>query len=280
MSRFSIVKAGVVALAVCSMQSNATAINLIANGSFETVDPNAKSIAFQYYNPKTYAETAASTKFGIFSTSTLTGWNSLYGNQMEIDINGVGQVDTAFGNNYLELDTHFSVNATKTGTNNESNAGLAQNLSGLSVGGIYELTFWYRARTTLADDNLLNVYWMPTSVASGLDQSMKASQIMPLIKNYVVKVVDYSAEDNNNAGWVQYSQKFMATNTNMTVGFGGAGNAQWKTTSGAYQNVVTTNGNKDGAQLDNVSLFLVPAPATLGLLGLGFVGLVLRRRRA
>jgi hypothetical protein len=280
MSRFSIAKAVVVALAACSVQANATAINLVANGSFETVDPNAKTIAYKFYNPKTYAEIAGSTKFGIWSTSAISGWNSLYGNQMEIDINGVGQVDTAFGSNYLELDTHFGVTTDNQNTTNESNAGLSQNLSGLTVGSIYELTFWYRARSVLADDNLLNVYWMPTSVASGLNQQLKASQIMPLIQGYVVKTIDYSAQDNNNAGWVQYTQKFMATSTNMTLGFGAAGDAKWKTTAPAYQNVVSYNGNKDGAQLDNVSLYSVPTPATLGLLGLGVAGLMLRRRRA
>lgn len=280
MSRFSIAKAVVVALAACTLQVNATAINLISNGSFETVDPNAKTIAYKYYDPYTYAQIAAGTKFGFFQTSAITGWNSLYGNQMEIDINGVGQVDTEFGNNYLELDTHFGVTEDKKYTTNESNAGLSQNLAGLTVGATYELTFWYRARTTLVDDSLLNVYWMPTSVASGLNQALKASEIMPLIQSYVVKVVDYNAQDNNNSAWVQYTKRFVASSTAMTLGFGAAGDAKWSTPNVDYKDVVSFNGNKAGAQLDNVSLYAVPTPATLGLLGLGVAGLMLRRRRA
>lgn len=277
MSRLSIAKAVVIAATAISLQANATAVNLVSNGSFETVDPNATSNAYKYYDSKTYSGINSSYKWGVFSTPTLTGWSSLYGNQIEIDINGVGGVDTAFGSNYLELDSHFGVTQNRK-TTNESNVGIGQSISGLAIGQTYELSFWYRARTTLADDNIMNVYWLPSSVAGGLNQALSASSLMPLISSYIVKVVDYSAQDNNNLQWVKYVQTVVASSNTMTVGFGGAGDAKW--VSPSFADVVSYNGNKVGAQLDNVSLFAVPAPATVGLLGLAFVGLMLRRRKA
>ena len=62
----------------------------------------------------------------------------------------------------------------------------------------------------------------------------------------------------------------------MTIGFGAGGNAQWL--SQDWADVVETNGNKEGAQLDNVRLVAVPAPASIGLFGLGLLALGLRRR--
>lgn len=288
MFRLSIAKTVAIVAAAFSLQASASAINLISNGSFETVDPNAVS---NYYNSsasRTYdaiANDNASSRWGLFNTSYVTGWTALYGKQIEIDVNGLtGNVDTAFGKNYIELDTHFGVKTIGKDANgkdirvttNESNAGIAQSLSGLTVGATYELSFWYRARTTLLDDNLLKVYWMPTAVASALNGALDASQIMPLISQYVVKTVDYKAADNNNAKWVKYTQAFIASNSNMTLGFGADGNAQWKSEN--WADVVETNGNKVGAQLDNVSLVAVPAPASIGLFGLGLLALGLRRR--
>lgn len=281
MSRLSFAKAFAVVATVVSMQAGATAINLISNGSFETVDPNATTKSYKFYDSKNYAGIDSSYKWGIFNPTAVTGWSSLYGNQVELDINGLADhVDTAFGKNYVELDTHFGVTG-PTGdrkTTNESNVGIAQNLTGLKVGETYQLTFWYRARTTLADDNLMNVYWLPTSVAAGLNQALKASEIMPLLTSYIVKTVDYNAAQGNKDKWVQYSQKFVATDSQMTIGFGAAGEARWNSPS--YQDVVSKNGNKDGAQLDNISLYAIPTPAPLALLGLGLLALAVRRRRA
>lgn len=288
MFRLSIAKTVAIVAAAFSLQASASAINLISNGSFETVDPNAVS---NYYNSsasRTYdaiANDNAGSRWGLFNTSYVTGWTALYGKQIEIDVNGLtGNADTAFGKNYIELDTHFGVKTIGKDANgkdirvttNESNAGIAQSLSGLTVGATYELSFWYRARTTMLDDNLLKVYWMPTAVASALNGALDASQIMPLISQYVVKTVDYKAADNNNAKWVKYTQAFIASNSNMTLGFGADGNAQWKSEN--WADVIETNGNKEGAQLDNVSLVAVPAPASIGLFGLGLLALGLRRR--
>lgn len=288
MFRLSIAKTVAIVAAAFSLQASASAINLISNGSFETVDPNAVSNNYTSSTSRTYdaiANDNAGSRWGLFNTSYVTGWTALYGKQIEIDVNGLtDNVDTAFGKNYIELDTHFGVKTIGKDANgkdirvttNESNAGIAQSLSGLTVGATYELSFWYRARTTMLDDNLLKVYWMPTAVASALNGALDASQIMPLISQYVVKTVDYKAADNNNAKWVKYTQAFIASNSNMTLGFGADGNAQWE--SANWADVVETNGNKVGAQLDNVSLVAVPAPASIGLFGLGLLALGLRRR--
>lgn len=291
MFRLTIAKTVAIVAAAFSLQASASTINLISNGSFETVDPNAVSNSYASSASRTYNAIANDTKlenrWGLFDTAYVTGWTALYGKQIEIDVNGLtGNVDTAFGKNYLELDTHFGVKTIGKDANgkdirvttNESNAGIAQRLSGLTVGATYELSFWYRARTTMLDDNLLKVYWMPTAVASALNGALDASQIMPLISQYVVKTVDYKAADNNSAKWVKYTQSFIASNSNMTLGFGADGNAQWE--SEKWADVVETNGNKVGAQLDNVSLVAVPAPASLGLFGLGLLALGLRRRFA
>ncbi len=286
MFRLSIAKTVAIVAAAFSLQSSASAINLISNGSFETVDPNAVSNDYKMSASRTYDEIAKDTaekRFGLFNTSDVTGWTALYGKQIEIDVNGLGQVDTSFGNNYIELDTHFGVKEIlddkgnkRRVTTNESNAGIAQSLKFLTVGATYELSFWFRARTTNIEDNILNIYWMPTSSYDPLKGVLDASAVLPSIQEFIKGTVDYKLSDDNNTKWVQYAQKLVATSSEMTIGFGAGGNAQWL--SQDWADVVETNGNKEGAQLDNVSLVAVPAPASIGLFGLGLLALGLRRR--
>jgi len=284
MFRLSIAKTVAIVATAFSLQASASAINLISNGSFEDVNAVTKSNPYKYNPQQTYAEAVSSGKnWGVFDTNILfdettqKGWTALYGKQIEINVNGLANhVDTAFGKNYLELDTHFGLIEGTRVITNESNAGIAQKLTGLVVGQTYELSFWYRARTTLAQDNLLNVYWIPSTVDALTKGALNASAVMPLLNEFKVKTVDYSAAENNQKEWVKYTHKLVATYTEMTLGFGADGNAKWGAT--AYSDVLTPNGNKEGAKLDNVSLVAVPAPASIGLFGLGLLALGLRRR--
>lgn len=258
--------AGAIALFALISTSAAHAA-LIQNGSFET-KPSDMSKFYQHngfkYDARTYDQLEASDKWGIFAT--LPGWNSLYGDQIELSISGVKyNVDgktvgfnAQDGKNFVELDTHFNVVNGKT--SNQSNAGISQNLTGLTIGQTYELSYWYHSRTKEQNDNTMNVFWLPTDA-------------LPNYLNYIVSTVDTTAA--NHTDWQKYTVRLVAKSSTMTIGFGAAGDAKW-----SLNGVTSTNGNKSGANLDNVSLIAVSAPTTVVLFSLGIACLMLRRRQA
>lgn len=245
-----------------SIQANAS---LITNGSFED-GANGTSLTFNGEQPAlSFGDLASKGQdFSWAVFSGLPGWTHVtgYGPGVELHYNGTlsnaGGVNNnaADGKYYAELDTHFSYK-----TPGNSNSAMFQLVSGLKVGVVYELSFWYRARDTSVDSNGLNVYWK----ANG-------STIDKLNADYFY---DYSAAANNNANWVEYKQKVIATSTEMLVGFGGAGEKVYNPTKNT-----TAGGNGTGALLDMVSLVEVPAPATIALFGLAGLALVSRRRKA
>jgi len=251
-------KALFVVAALAAGQASAT---LVTNGSFES-NPNSGVV---------YDGNAQNKPIGTFDdygtlgkgyswavAGSLPGWNVFYGPGVEVQFNNTLGFNAQDGNRYLEMDTHFAYN--KPGN---SNSGIFQQLSGLQVGATYELSFWYRARTTAADDNGLGVYWEPD--ASLLSQS-----------NYISNV-DYSVQAGNDKAWTQYKVTLVASSSQMVLGFGGLGDKLYNANAAA-------NGNGKGALLDNVSLnFIkapVTAPATAGLFALAAFGLMLRRRQA
>mgnify|MGYP001301561988 CR=1 FL=1 len=135
------------------------------------------------------------------------------------------------GNQYVELDSHY-------------NSSMYQEISGLTVGGAYELSFWYHARTNNGyNDNGINVYWgdyLPGDVAVSIDGMKQV----------------------NTPGWIEQTVKLVASAETMFLMFAATG----------YSNSL-------GGFVDNVSLTAVPEPGTLALFGLGLMGLVLARRQ-
>ena len=248
-------------LVVAGLAAGQASANLVTNGSFESdpnsavvFDGNAQNKPINSFND--YGNLGQGYSWAV--ASSLPGWDLFYGPGIEVQFNNTLGFNAQDGNRYLELDAHFAYS--KPGN---SNAGIFQKLTGMQVGATYELSFWYRARTTKDDDNGLGVYWQPN--AGLLNQA-----------NSITKV-DYDAQTGNNQAWTQYKATLVASAKDMYLGFGGLGNALYNKNSDA-------NGNGKGALLDNVSLEKiaspVSAPATFGLFGLAALGLMLRRRKA
>ncbi|TXH98087.1 MAG: PEP-CTERM sorting domain-containing protein [Rheinheimera sp.] len=249
-------------LIVAGLAAGQASANLITNGSFEK-NPTSAVV----YNGNASNQPIGSfDDYGSLSNSahrwavasSLPGWDLFYGPGVEVQFNGVLGFNAQDGNRYVELDTHFAYN--KPGN---SNAGIYQKLTGMQIGATYELSFWYRSRTTKKDDNGLGVYWQPNAAL--------------LSQANTFTTVDYDPQEANNKAWTQYKVTLVASANEMFLGFGGFGDALYNANS-------ATNGNGKGALLDNVSLNLVAspvsAPATLGLFGLAALGLMLRRRKA
>lgn len=271
---FKSVKFGAIALAGILGVSSAQAA-LIQNGSFEAT-PSGDSMAFKHGGSNSilsqdYATIAAGSKWGVWGS--IPGWTSLYGDKIELQMNGVvedptlpflNHVGTAFGNQYVELDTHFYTRNAAGGAElgPASNVGIYQTLENLVVGATYELTFWYRARTSNLDDNTMNVFWSKDSDKANYNGN-------------IAMTVDLNTDLSNHNAWQEYKIRLTATDSKMSVGFGGAGDRAW-TYPGFNPSV---NGNQTGALLDNVAMSQVSAPAT-GLLLLSAVfGFALRRRK-
>ncbi len=265
------------ALALAGMLGASSAhAALIQNGSFEA-EPSGNSLAFKHGGnssivSKDYATIAAGDKWGVWGS--IPGWTSLYGDKIELQMNGlvedtarpfVKHVETAFGSQYVELDTHFYTRNANGGAElgPASNVGIYQTLENLVVGATYELTFWYRARTSNVDDNTMNVFWSKDSQKANYNSN-------------IAMTVDLNTDLSNHNAWQKYSINLKATDSKMAVGFGGGGNYAWSVNGFP---LTSTNGSQYGALLDNVGLSQVSAPAT-GLLMLSAAfGFALRRRK-
>jgi len=247
---------------LASVHANAS---LITNGSFEN-GANGTSLTFGGQQPSlSFGDLAGLPEgfsWGVFSG--LPGWSTVAGYGPGIEVHHKGTLastggvnnNAVDGNHYVEMDTHFNYS-----TPGNSNAGMFQLVTGLFVGQTYELSFWYRARDTVANNNGLNVYWKANG--STID------------KTNADYFYDYSAADNNHLNWVNYKQIVVATSTEMLVGFGGAGEALY-----GGDKLKTGGGSGKGALLDMVSLKQVSAPGTIALFGLAGLALFARRRKA
>ncbi|NLX56286.1 MAG: hypothetical protein GXY58_14350 [Planctomycetaceae bacterium] len=119
-----------IALAVVfALSANVSQASYIVNGSFE--DPALNNGAWQ-----------------VFNDATVTGWYVTSGTGIEIQNNGAVPGASAFdGKQLVELDSY-------------SNSGMAQDISGLSAGSGYTLSFAYSPRPNQpAGTNGISVYW-------------------------------------------------------------------------------------------------------------------------
>lgn len=225
-----------VVTAFLSQQAHA---GLIQNGSFENLTQQNQFV------PGTDLTNNHAGKFwGV--RSNIWGWDTYYGAGVEIQQSGllgnsVANSLAQQGNFYAELDSHSS-------NQSQFNSGIFQRLENLKKGSTYELSFWYQPRSKANNSNVMNVYWFDTVFGNAQDFS-----------NLPKMIVNQSHADS--AGWKQYSLSFIASSTNMTIGFGAGG-----------------LGDGKGALLDNVTMRDVPAPASVLLVGLGLLGLVLRKQ--
>ncbi|HOY23754.1 MAG TPA: DUF642 domain-containing protein [Cellvibrio sp.] len=202
----------IVALLLTGVASLANA-NLIVNGSFED-------------NIVTNSST-----WGVYNS--INGWSTLSGAGIEIQRNTI--VTAQDGKQYVELDSH-------------NNSSMFQQLTGLSVGESYLLSFWYHARTNNAsNDNGIDVSW-GTSAPGDLQ----------------LAIANETVQSTNNM-WVEKTLSLFADQSTMYLTFAATG-----------------LNNSLGGFIDNVSLTKVasvPESSGLVLFGLGLMGLIAVRRR-
>jgi hypothetical protein len=222
-------RAALLVAALCLAAPAANA-NLIVNGSFENPDLQTRPCGFA--------------DWCVFQT--MQGWSRVSGSGIEVQRNGaVGGVATSWGRQYVELDSDNE----RGGLQNQSkNSGMASDLFTLNENWTYTLSFQYRPRTNVANDNGIEAYlsdWGGTNAFSRL----------------------LVTANEAGGGWR------LITVSNIAV-----------QTAGNYRLAFRAIGiaNEYGGFIDDVSLTgKAPEPATLALLGAGALGMAaLRRRKA
>jgi choice-of-anchor C domain-containing protein len=203
---------GVAAIAVslAAFAAPASAVT-ITNGSFESG-----------VNPGVFTTLSAG------DTTSITGW--------KVEPNGVDYV----GSYWQAEDGNRSIDLS-----GNDKGGISQMLSGLTVGAIYDVTFWLAGNPDGGGS-------IKTAVVS--DNGTQAS------------VFNFSQVGNTrvNMGWLQQDFRFTAASSTANLVFS------------------STLNNPYGPALDNVSISGgVPEPATWALMIIGFggIGAALRRRR-
>ncbi|WP_250657108.1 PEP-CTERM sorting domain-containing protein [Alkalimarinus coralli] len=171
------------------------------------------------------------TQWGVFNT--IDGWYTSDGAGIEIQRNTVTSAQE--GNQYVELDSHHA----------GSNSSMSQDLVGLSVGQVYKLDFWYKARTGSTNDNGINVSWGASPDLSPFTYAFNVDGVAPM-------------------DWTLVTGFLTATAADMTLTFSATGKE-----------------NTLGGFIDNISLasYSVPEPGSLALLALGLAGFGVSRGR-
>lgn len=126
--------------------------NLLLNGSFEAVDAREGLVRATPLD----GLAAASPKWDVYDSlpdvtdGTSTSWSTVAGSGPEVQYSGV--VVTPYdGLYYVELDSHAN-DTNGSGTN----SAILQTVD--LDGGDYELSFWFRPRRAIANDNPIDVY--------------------------------------------------------------------------------------------------------------------------
>ncbi len=214
------------------------AANLIQTGGFET--------------PLVGDSGHPNWKWAVYEN--VGSWRLLSGQGIEIQTSGTvkdssGSYVNAHGDNqYIELDSDKKRHVdyvSEPGASAPTNSAMGQDIQ-LTV-GTYELSFWYRPRTDLDNDNGISFGLWDTDSLSILNSFGIADG-----KNSVV------------TDWTQYTHRFsITTDGSYTLAFAAVGLSNYR-----------------GGFLDDVQLNAVPIPGALWLLGSGLLGLVgVRRRR-
>lgn len=176
-------------------------------------------------------------------------WAQVSGAGIEIQANAVGGISAHGGTYKVELDSHNGVGAGLTGVT--TNTVFAQLIEGLVVNNSYELSFWYTARPgTGIGTNGITAY----------------AGISPVLFSSPGALGTVSSA---TVGWAQYAFSFVATSTDMLVGFGAEGTAN--TLGGYIDDIALVS--------DGTSTATVSAPAGIALMTLGMIGLGFARKR-
>lgn len=176
--------------------------------------------------------------WGIFGS--MYGWSTVNEAGIEVQYNGT-VVSASEGDNYLELDTNTQLNG------GDSNGGIFQNVSGLTVGLTYLLSFDYRGRLANPDKILSNAMQVSWTGVSDTDND----------------VFDVKEVGTSSPTWTTYTFSIVASDTTMEIRFEGMGENDSK-----------------GALLDNVALSTVsvPEPSVIALMLFALCGIAVRRK--
>ncbi|WP_207764949.1 VPLPA-CTERM sorting domain-containing protein [Hyphococcus luteus] len=174
-------------------------------------------------------------------------WTAEFGTGIEIQDESLGITDAYDGEQYVELDSDFARggDAGASGTNSGMGA-----LVPFVEGRTYDISFAYKPRTDVADDNIIQLYALAYDGAD-VDNA--------------VQLFEVNETTSTLSDWMVYTVSYTAL-----AGFNGIGFA-----ADGIENSL-------GGFLDAVSVSEVPLPAALplflaGVAGFGFAG---RKRKA
>ncbi len=233
----------------------------LQNGSFESTTTNNGGTTPGYVCGETYH--ACSNLTGWTNTdgySFITNSATAYGSaptatSLGIGPNGAislwGATASPDGGNFLAVDGDTSRTVQVKGGLGRGT--LSQMVTGLVVGDNYAITFYQAAAEQTG-------FYLPTTELwqVSLGGATLLSQSM-----HLAGAVQGANNTGDFSGWTEQTLVFNATSSSELLSFFAIG----------------TVGTPPFVLLDGVSMADVPEPATFGVLGLGALGLLLRRRR-